>query len=52
MDTKKVIKTVLFFVLVPSVLVGAWYGGKFAKKKYDAWKAKKDTNAQKTDVTK
>jgi hypothetical protein len=51
MDTKKVIKTVLFFVLVPSVIVGAWYGGKFVKKKYDAW-FKKHTDSNSTEVKK
>lgn len=43
MDIKKVIKTVLFVVLVPSVIVGAYYGYKFGKKKYDEWKSNKNT---------
>ena len=52
MDTKKIIKTVLFFVLVPSVIVGAWYGGKYAYKKYGEWKVKKGTDKPLTETTK
>lgn len=42
MDKKRVIKNVAFIILVPSIIVGAFYGYKYGKKKYDAWKQKKE----------
>lgn len=47
MNKKELIKHIAFIVLVPSVLVGSYYGYKFIKKKWDDKKAL--TEKQKLD---
>lgn len=44
MDKKAIIKKILFIVLVPTVIVGTYYGYHFAKKKYDSLKLKKSND--------
>ena len=44
MTKKEIIKHIAIIVLVPSVLVGAYYGYKFVKKKIDDKKNKNDAN--------
>lgn len=59
--TKEIIKNIAIIVLVPTVLVGAYYGGKFIHKKYkekkqrdkeneDALNAKKSTETNDVNV--
>jgi hypothetical protein len=47
MTKKEIIKAVVIFICVPTVLAGAWYGGKFIKKKWDEKKKNDDNNARK-----
>ena len=47
MNKKELIKNIAIIVLVPTVLVGAYYGGKFIHKKY---KEKKKRDKEKEDA--
>lgn len=43
MDKKSITKTVLFLIIAPIAVSAAYYGYKIGKKKYDAWKKKKQS---------
>lgn len=43
MDKKRIIKNVLFIIFVPTIIVGAYYGGKFIIKKINDKKAQKNS---------
>ncbi len=51
MSKKKKILTILAVILLPTVVVGGYYGFKFAKKKWDERKAKKLASGSKIDTT-
>ncbi len=47
--TKKIIKTVLFVVFVPSIIVAGYYGVSYGITKYKEYKKKKETDLDKPE---